>query len=101
MAQILGKDADGLLVGFLFKEVVELRLDGGLEEPLVTVADGLADLLRRVVASAHKLAFQSLVGRFVLVGQHVDAEHPLVLAAEEGKDAVRGGPHGVLFPVEP
>ena len=62
---------------------------------------GKANLLSRSEVAMDELLLQYVVGRLVVVGQDVYAEQPFRFATEEGEDAVRGGTHGVLFPVEP
>ena len=62
---------------------------------------GKAHLVGGRVVAVDKLTLQGVEGGLVVVGQDVDAEHSLGLAAEEGKYAVRRRPHGMLFPVEP
>ena len=43
LAQVLGKDADGLLVGLLFAQSGELGFYGGFKQTFVAVLHGLGD----------------------------------------------------------
>ena len=99
LAQILGKDADGLFVGTLLAECHELGLDRGLEQTLVAILDGLADQALAGTIATNVVALQTLDGLVVVDGD-TETQDALALTATHGEQTVGGTALQRLLPIE-
>ncbi len=87
--QVLAEDLDGLFVGAVFQFQPHFRLDGGIEQPVVGIFDGLFQVRRPLAQRAHHLRPQP---RQRLHRVHLDFEDEdaLLGAAPYGQHAMRG-----------
>ncbi len=103
LAQVLGKDADGLLVGLRLALSHELRLYRRQQQALVAVLDSL---LQQSAAGSPsvgggwgEVALQSAYGLIVVDGQ-AQSQNALVSSAPHGQQAVAGAAFQGFLPVE-
>ena len=88
LAQVFGKHAYGLVVGFLLAHIGKLGFYRGLQQALIGIFYGLAHQCLAGPEAMHKLALQ-LVEAYLIVGRDRDAQDALVLATTHGQQAVR------------
>ena len=100
LAQVLGEDANGLVVGLLLAEVGKLGLDGGFEQALVTVLDSLGHESSAGCVTIDIMAAEALHALVVVNGVDAQAQDALGLAAAHGQQAVAGAALQGLVPVE-
>ena len=101
LAQVLGEDADGLVVGLLLAQVRELRLDRGLQQSLVTVLDGFFQQLSAGLCALERgQASLQALHTLLVVGTDADAQNALSLAPAHGQQTVARAASQRFVPVE-
>ena len=95
LAQVLGEDADGFLVGALLAGRRKLILNGRTEQPLVTISNRFRYEARR----ASPLPLQFLYTLVVIHGD-ADAEDAFGLTTTHGEQAVRGAALEGFVPIK-
>ena len=89
LAQILGKDVDGLLVCLLLAEGGKLVFYAGLEQALVGIVHRFAHQGGTRAVAVNVAVLESF-GRIVVVGRYAHAEYAFVFASPDGKQTVGG-----------
>ena len=95
LLQVGGEDADRAVLRFLCQPVSDLPLDGGRDQPLVTVPHcGLYILegVRLGIFGAVRHLFLQIEEEFVCRCLYFDREYVLLLAAVEGENSVSRNP---------
>lgn len=87
LMQVIAKDADRALVGFIRQLIADFALQRRLDQPRPRVIRRCADNLTACAARLDDLPADDLTGAFV-VAFHADLQPFLALAAVDGKDAV-------------
>ena len=99
LAQVGGKDADGLLVGPFLERHPQLGFERPAEQPAIPVVQGRTHLRGIVTGSPDEGPLQEHE-RIGFRGEHGEVQDILGLAAAHGQDAVGRGRCGRLLPFE-
>ena len=89
MAQVGGKDAYRLGIGFLLALCGKLRLYGGLEQSFVAVFHGEFHLVGGIVART-QVEVRQFIEALLGIGRDVHADETLFLRAADGEQTVAG-----------
>ena len=100
LAQVVGKDANGLFVGPRLALGGKFGFDAGAEQALVGIRHGHLHLGSGRRTAAHVGTGQALEAALLVVGRDADAQESLGLAAADGQQAVGGASAEWLAPVE-
>ena len=100
LPQVLGKHADGLVVGLLLAQAEELRLYRRLQQALVAVLHGLSHQSAAGCLSVDVVALQAFHALVVAHGVDAQPQDALCLASPHGQQPVTGTALQGFLPVE-